>query len=441
MSSLTASSHNGATVASVGSPLEHGLLLHESGDGLVAVAQKIRGKWTEKVHQVADLPKVLPTYAGQRDVYISQNRFRGWRGVARLAQLSALYVDLDYYRLADFVGLQAEGVFAEAMETLRASRLPRPSLAVSTGRGLALIWRHASISPGELPKWSLCQTHLWRALRPVGADRAATDAARVLRLVGTVNSKSGDVVQTIWTDLHHVWDFDDLAREILPDEPPEPQSSQRATLGAKRESGGAKRDPAQGFSVVSLNQARLQDLHRLMNLRGWRKLPPGRRDAWMLVAATCLSRLVRPEFLEREVCRLAREVAGWSASETKTRMQSVFKKAKEAELGYDILWQGDWKDPRYDFTNQRIIEYLEITPAEEQELKTIISEHTRRRRDRQRKEKLRREQDIKPRKEYLAEAKKKRRRAKRLRDKGYSLAQIARRIGCSTRHVSRLLSQ
>lgn len=170
-------------------------------------------------------------------------------------------------------------------------------------------------------------------------------------------------------------------------------------------------------------------------------LPSGERDSWMFVAAACLSRLVAPESLEREVCKLAREVAGWSARETRSRMQAVLRRASAAEAGDQVYWAGVWKDPRYQLTNHRIVELLDITPDEEQELKTIVLEHTRLNRDRTRKEKRRREQGVEPRKEYLAEAKNRRKRAKRLRDKGLSYAEIARRIGCSPRHVPRLLAR
>jgi PAS domain-containing protein len=194
------------------------------------------------------------------------------------------------------------------------------------------------------------------------------------------------------------------------------------------------------FSVATLNQARLEDLHRLMDLRGWDRLPPGNRDSWMLIAASSLSRLVeKPEFLEREVFALAAEVAGWSRSETKSRMQQVFARARAAASGGKVLWDGEWKDPRYNFTNQRIIEMLDITPEEETELRTIISDHSRLHRDRVRKERQRRAQGVQPRGEYLAEAKKKRRLARQMQRRGVSTAEIARRLECTPRHVSRLI--
>jgi len=354
-----------------------------------------------------------------------------------------MYADLDYYKHRDLADMPVWGVFTLVTETLETARLPHPTLAVATGRGLAVVWRHTAVSRAELPRWNACQGRIWGALRAVGSDRGATDSARVLRLIGTVNSRSGALVEAIWENPGELWDFEHLVEEILPDEneqPQQPRRRRRASRPTQESDSGARGDSGRRFSVITLNQDRLEDLHRLMDLRGWEMLPAGKRDSWMLVAASCLSQLHKPDFLEEKVCRLAREVAGWSPSETKSRMHSVFKNAKEAQSGGKVRWEDTSKDPRYGFTNQRIIEELAITPAEEQEMKTIISEHTRRRRDRMRKEKVRREQGAKPRKEYMAEANKKRKRAKGLREKGFTYAEIAKRIGCSERHVPRLLS-
>jgi hypothetical protein len=160
---------------------------------------------------------VLPAYSGVDDVYISQNRFWGARSVARLAELSALYVDVDYYKHPDLSGMHPLGVVELAFADLQRSKIPRPSLAVSTGRGLAFIWRHESVPRFVLPKWNLCQDYIFDALKGIGADPSAKDAARVLRLVGSRNSKAGTVVEAVWEEQGEaIWEFGDLADEILP---------------------------------------------------------------------------------------------------------------------------------------------------------------------------------------------------------------------------------
>lgn len=433
------------------SPLAHGRILHRmhsSSKALVSLAQKVRGEWKENVYSVDRLLEILPAFSGATDVYISQNRFWRWRSVSRLAELSTMYADLDYYHRSNLAGMPVVGVLEEALTELGRAQIPRPSFATSTGRGLALVWLHNSVPRSELPKWNLCQTHIWRALRDLGADRAATDAARVLRLVGTFNSRSGSIVQTLWEDLDYTWEFEDLAKEILPSALYESLSTvekREADLGQRLasrtpENPQRRTFPKSGMTVRTLNEARLRDLHKLMDLRGQRRLPPGKRDSWMLVAAASLSRLVKPEYLEREVYKLAEEVAGWSENETKSRMQQVFVRAKAAARDEKVVWQESMRDPRYNFTNQRIIEDLNITPEEEQKLETIISKPTKRQRDKERKEVQRRSQDIKPRHEYIEQTKRNRQMVTKLHKRGYSNLEIAQRTGYSPRHVARIVS-
>lgn len=203
--------------ALVDSPLNHGRCLHDAGKGLVTVARKIPGKWEQHSYPTQQLYEILPAYGGVQDAYISQNRFWGPRSVSKLAQLSALYADLDYYKIPALAEMHPLGVLELAFEALEQSKVPNPSLAVATGRGLALIWRHNPVPHVVLPRWRLCQESIYMTLKSLGADSQAKDAARVLRLVGTRNSKSGTLVETIWQDPgDEVWEFDGVANEILP---------------------------------------------------------------------------------------------------------------------------------------------------------------------------------------------------------------------------------
>lgn len=81
----------------------------------------------------------------------------------------------------------------------------------------------------------------------MGADPGAKDAARVLRLVGTYNSKSGKLVESIFENLDEVWGFGELADEILP-LPQEQFEEQRARRRENGEKGfsGALRSPSRG---------------------------------------------------------------------------------------------------------------------------------------------------------------------------------------------------
>src|SRR5215213_518580 len=292
------------------------------------------------------------------------------------------------------------GVLELALAELQHSRIPPPSLAVSTGRGLALIWRHEPVPRSVLPKWNLCQEYIFEALKGLGADPTAKDAARVLRLVGSRNSKSGTIVEVVWEEHGEaIWEFGDLADEIVPlsrrvlEERRAKRGENQEKIASRESKRASKsRDKIEKrFTAATLALGRLGDLQRLLKLRGYDKLPPGQRDSWMFVAATSLASLVEPQFLEREILVLGKENAGWSEAETRSRMQAVISRAHAASAGDKVEWNAQQRDPQYRLTNKSIIDMLGIAPSEEKEMHVLISKDTKRQRDRERKEREREE--------------------------------------------------
>jgi hypothetical protein len=301
-----------------------------------------------------------------------------------------------------------------------------------------------------LPRWQLCQNAIFGALENLGADSAARDAARVLRLVGTRNSKSGTVVETIWEDRgDRVWDFGELADEILPlsreeleglrARDRESRERKKPTSKDARSASKGREDVEKRFTGTTLALGRLSDLQRLLKLRRLDKLPPDQRNGWMFAAGTSLAYLVEPQFLARELIVLGRDNAGWSEAETRSSMYSVISRARDAQAGKTVEWEGRQWDPRYRLTNRKIIEDLGITSEEEKEMKVLISKETKTQRDRERKERQRRSRGAIPREEYRSKAGKKRRRAQELSRQGMSLREIGKTLGISHTHVKRLL--
>ncbi|MDP8951465.1 MAG: hypothetical protein M3N18_04355, partial [Actinomycetota bacterium] len=170
----------------------HGEALHPRGrPGRVAVARKDRDApngWREQTFTVSELPDVLAAAAGDPDTYISQQRFNGWRRIANLRELGAMYVDLDFHKRSSYADMHPLGVLEDALIRLERERIPYPTLAIASGRGLYLIWLHTPVPRAALPRWNACQNRLWNVLHPLGADARARDAARVLRVPGTLHS-------------------------------------------------------------------------------------------------------------------------------------------------------------------------------------------------------------------------------------------------------------
>ena len=86
------------------------------------------------------------------------------------------------------------------MSLCDAEDIPRPSIVVHSGRGIQPKWLYSNPIPrGALPRWNAVEENLVKRLVPYGVDSCARDAARVLRVVRTVNSRSGTVCRVAGT--------------------------------------------------------------------------------------------------------------------------------------------------------------------------------------------------------------------------------------------------
>src|SRR5215211_4178373 len=131
-------------------PSQHALLLHPvkaSGKATVARILPDPVGWKEQCWEPWELEAVLMGAEDQTDTYLSQNRFRGKRrAVAQVLKLCGLFSDVDYYNVPELRGLSPEAVLEKALERLREKGIPDPALALSSGQGLALSWRHAPVA-------------------------------------------------------------------------------------------------------------------------------------------------------------------------------------------------------------------------------------------------------------------------------------------------------
>ena len=170
--------------------------LYQSLDGYIFRCQKKFTDGEEKFISEYFSSKKLPyqQYAGQKDTYVSMNSFyyskdskKPERKVCCLKRLNALYVDIDCYK----EGMRNDIVLKDLEDRVFGKELPYPTFVINSGRGLYLIWKFKkSEDRNALPRWERTQVYLINALGHYGADPACKDAARVLRVPNSVNSKS-----------------------------------------------------------------------------------------------------------------------------------------------------------------------------------------------------------------------------------------------------------
>lgn len=128
------------------------------------------------------------------NVYVSMNTFfKNERLVDSLKRLNALYVDIDCYK----VGMDKSGVLMALQDDVFERIIPCPTFVIDSGRGLYLIWKLQNEDRNALPRWTSVQEYICKALEPFGADPACKDAARILRVPFSINSKSNTMVEII----------------------------------------------------------------------------------------------------------------------------------------------------------------------------------------------------------------------------------------------------
>jgi hypothetical protein len=423
-------------------PPDHVRLLHPIGRRGIATVAYGGERWREVAVSIAELPAYVADKGGTTDLFLSQQSFFGWRRIAQLAQLGAAYVDLDYHRTDRWAAVSPEGVAGAVLELLDDSAIAAPSYILSTGRGLLVVWLHGLVPRRALPRWMAVQKHLAAVLAGFGADQRALDAARVFRLAGTENSRSHTIVRPVYLAAPAAqlwrWDFDDLAKEILPLDRAE-IIALRAHRAARKAQGNGP-TPTAHLTAATYWETVLADLQRLRHARWFGPLPPGQRDEWLFLAACAMSWLAPPMALRRELYALAQECGGWTEAEARSRMSAVFRRAEQAATGQRIEYRGRLFDPRYRFKAATIIERLEITPAEMHAagLRVLVDQDRHRELATERKEASRRRAGVVEREAYVATAQARRERVHALRSEGRTWRAIGAELGISEAEARRL---
>ena len=189
------------------------------------------GDGFQRVYPLSKLTHVIAQCQGKADRYVSQLTFRqpkrkdGSPGIPNRRKTNAsgakvCFLDFDIGIRRD----QVDDALARLLDEMSAANLPIPSYAVYSGRGLHLKWLLTrEIPKSALKRWDLVERALLQAFldRHWAVDRKAIDRSRVLRIPGSVNSKSGTTCEVVWINWSqtaevHRYDFDVLADSVLP---------------------------------------------------------------------------------------------------------------------------------------------------------------------------------------------------------------------------------
>jgi hypothetical protein len=387
-------------------------------------------------YHLSQLSEVIAAAEKMRlpDFYVSNALYASKRSrqISNVKSLQVAWVDLDCYNQGidptpDFVEkLIARACFAG---------IPSPSHVVSSGRGLYLKWLLDKPVPDSLlPAWNQVQRALSQLYVDLGADIKSTDAARVLRVVNTMNPKvaaagrHGGLVGVVW-DGGQRHSFESLWQAInlldlqttaalkkagakvahlagrggpTPDFALPPGA--RGDLSFLKEFGTTRlprldleakaraEGKGNGFSGVSLAWNRFLDLRDLMQRRaeaaGRTGVQEGSRDLTMLWMVNFLAqaRVVNSSNVFREIDGLMRAFdgadlpgpRGYEHPEKSGALNTLVNRIKASEAGRQVRHGGGMWDPKYTPTNDYLINVFGITSDEMRDMRTLIDQDEKR---------------------------------------------------------------
>ncbi|MFL5289845.1 MAG: hypothetical protein ACJ8AW_55025 [Rhodopila sp.] len=392
------------------------------------------GRMSQKPYRLRDLEWVLRNVNPRLDTYMSQAFFdRPCRRALHVSWLTHAYVDLDIYRLP--VPPNPHHAPHWVRQHCHDNNIPPPSLIIFSGRGIFLKWCWRSPIPRAAAGRAVAVNRtLVKAFAEFGADPACVDVSRILRVVGTTNSKSGEVAKILWQEEHDgdvaTYDFGAFADEILLYTLEQvrgfraEQAAKIALLAQER----AKRRPKEqtgpgrrAFSWDDWHWGVLEDIRWLANHRWNGTVPPGQRDLIGHLAACQLARVIPASQLWHEVQALGRLIlpADYvSGSEFRQHCSTLLANAQRAARGEKVAFGGKAYAPVYTYRKDTLIDRLGITSDEMRHLTRLIDADEKRRRDREATVAARRSNGVMPRKEYEARSEQRRITAKVLAAEG-----------------------
>lgn len=342
--------------------------------------------------------------------HISMQRFYGARGSTSLVQLRSLVADVDCHDQAKFRGLAPEEMAGILIERLRLAGKPLPSYILYSGRGLHLVWLHQPLiaTPGIVRRHRSVQRHMhgpkggkpsatvrtasgtrlqdpeviaheetmavvWHG---TGLDRGASDPARVLRLAGSYNVKSGQVARLVWpaswTDVQE-HDFEDLAASFMPF-----TREQMACLKAERQASYEQRERARqerraeqeaaGIPVeVEKPRRRISGgywagiVDALDAIRVWwgGTPPEGKRELWGFLSACAIAQVEGGD-AATWASRLCGP-AGLTEGELRTSLGALSRKLRRHEAGETRDHDGTERPVLYSYSKARMLGLLGLS--------------------------------------------------------------------------------
>lgn len=368
--------------------------LHKNSQGFISSSTIQNGKMNQKFFHVDNFEYE------KNNSFFSINTFSiCCRKAKCLKELTAFYIDLDYYKNCK---LSRKQIIWQLENDVFGKEIPFPTWLVSSGYGLyyilafenPIIVRNEKTFNFELvQKWNKCMKFLYESLKDYGADRRALDVSRVLRIPATKNMKHGQM-----RDVEVVRNYNNKIsmEEFIQLWLPESQQKElkkinvQKNINEKIKENGIK----YGKSLKNLNYNRMKDMERLVNMRdgdceGQRNNILHIYSYFHLLANDGNIEKLKNEIKDFNNCFIKKE----KEAQIRATLRTCYKAYKDYKTGERIFHQGKWYRKGYNYKNETLIELLEITEEEQKKLKSIKSKEMVRKNRNEKRKKERRDEN------------------------------------------------
>ena len=362
--------------------------------------------------------------------------------------LNAHSIDIDNH-LNPFTEQEARSFIDNVLMPLFDVAIPTPSLIVYTGRGLHLHFNLKGAS--DIPKWQLTQKALINTIENIcyknnslldvkglEVDKQVNDISRVMRTPGTYNSKSNSLATVIY-ESNNTYTQDEIINNynlkyrqdkgknkgthFLRDSLKNIDREKILKASARALRVFKTYNPF--YTVKTLNRERRKDLLKLIQIRNSKGENEGYRNTLIAI-----------------MLQLEQEDNNKNLLDTLCSINQEFNKPLDPkEL---IAWFGcAITKPQYYYSNKTIIDKLDISIEEQEQLSVIISRQVKNKRyyNKNREELLKAANN-----KYLpiktlntASRNALKLEAKRLKQQGLTVNEIAKKLGKCSRQIMRYL--
>lgn len=399
-----------------------GILKLEYDLGFTHIVQASKGTM-KRLEAISPIEINSEEYKNKKDIYYTPNTFNSpiRREREYLWQLHRFYIDIDHKTGTEPIDqFEVVGAVEQLVEE---KKIPQPTEYINSGRGIHIYWDINNCHIMLLDLWEKIENYLFntikeleRSIKNISVDSRVKDPTRLLRLPGSINSRSNSKCYSMLKNEENIYNIFDLKKAYI-------------KTNRKYKNNKSKIAYLPTKNLYTLNMSRIEDFKQIVSLRNGEV--KGYRNT-LIMLYSYHYRLVN-EITVEELIKVTKEFnksfkEPYKVKELISVCRSVNRTVKH--------FQED-NSKGYKFTNKYIINALDLKEQEQRKLITIISTEEKYRRNNERRT-PRNEEGLTPKQAELKELNSK---VVELKEQGLSLRKIAEQLNITLGKVQRVLKK